>query len=103
MSPVQSVASAALPAIPYPVPAPVPAAPAAPVAVNPAVLTADAVTLGSSGVAATQQFQHSAIQLAEATPQQLAQLAADGNSQAKAILAKQAAVQKLLDPVDITV
>jgi hypothetical protein len=65
-------------------------------------LPSDTVTIGSVGIASTQAYQQTVIQLAQDTPQQVAQLAADGNSEAKQILAREAASQKLLDRVDVT-
>jgi hypothetical protein len=96
MSSVQSVA---------PVPISYPAIPpvqSSAVSVLTSALPPDTVTIGSSGIASTQAYQQTAIQLAQETPQQIAQLAADGNSEAKQILAREAASRKLLDRVDVT-
>jgi hypothetical protein len=62
----------------------------------------DLVTFGSTGIAPTQAYQQTVIQLAQDTPQQIAQLAADGNVEARHILANEAASRKRLDPVDVT-
>ena len=100
MNPVQSVPPLS---IPYASPAPalVPAASAAP-AVSGLALPVDSVTIGSTGIAETDTYQRTAIELAQATPQELAHLAGNGNSHAREILAQKAAVQKLLSPAGLT-
>ena len=98
MSQVQSVAPVS---IPYASHAAAPAAVAAP-AVGGLAMPVDSVTIGSTGITETQNYQQTAIQLAQATPQELARLAADGNGHAREILAQQAAVQKLLSPAGLS-
>jgi len=100
MSSVPSIPPVSIPyssqaAAPLPVPALAPLA-------GGSALAADTITIGSTGVAETENYQETVIQLAQATPQQLALLAANGNAQAKRILSQQAAVQQLLSPAGIT-
>lgn len=96
MNPVQSV-----PPVPTSYPA-IPPVQSSTASVLASALPPDTVTIGSTGIASTQAYQQTVIQLAQDTPQQIAQLAADGNSEARQILARQAASRKLLDPVDVT-
>jgi len=63
---------------------------APPLALRAQVLPVDAVTVSRAGLAASQGYLQSAIQLAQDPPQQVTRLAADGSAQAQAFLAREA-------------
>jgi len=68
-----------------------------------APVTAALASLGSNSISGVQADLDAAIQLSEATPQQLALLAANGDQRAQRILARAEASRRLLSPVDLTV
>lgn len=57
----------------------------------------------AANIAGTQADVNTAVQLAQATPQQLARMAADGDDRAQHILDQAKATRRLLSPVDLTV
>jgi uncharacterized metal-binding protein len=68
--------------------------------------TATAVALASVGarsIAGTQADLDAAVRLAQATPQELARLAADGDERAQHVLDQARTSQRLLNRLDLTV
>ena len=64
--------------------------------------TAALARAATANIAGTQADATSAVQLAQATPQQLARMAADGDDRARHILEQAKASRRLLSPVDLT-
>lgn len=67
-----------------------------------AAATVALANAATANIAGTQADVNTAVQLAQATPQQLARMAADGDDRAQHILDQAKASRRLLSPVDFT-